>query len=103
MRPTADVNKIADKINALGLTAPAILLLEIHKPLTFIGNQLLLVAQPTLNLFFSGRAIQAWLDFLEGPAQLEQLIAILEEQASHPSPTHHPAPNGHLQSEEGKL
>ena len=74
------IKKVADKIHELGLTTPAILLLETHKPLAFIGSQLLLVAQPTLNIFFpkSRDFTQNSFDLLTNPPQLEQLITYLE-------------------------
>ncbi len=51
----------AKKIKALKLTAPAILLLEMHKPLGFIAGQFLLLGQPLFDSFlpanFSANAI----------------------------------------------
>jgi hypothetical protein len=73
------VEKVAHKLTGLGLAAPAILLLEAHKPLAFIGSQFLLVAQPTLNLFVSPNFTQGLVDLLADPIQLEQLIAQLEQ------------------------
>lgn len=72
--------KLVAKIADLGLTAPAILLLEAHKPLAFVGSQLLLVAQPTLDLFLSPGSTRNAADLLADPSQLKQLIAGLEQQ-----------------------
>lgn len=72
------IEQVALKINRLGLNAPAILLLEAHKPLSFMGSQLLLVAQPTLNLFLSSRLVDNAVTLLADPDQLEALIAQLE-------------------------
>ncbi len=71
--------KLAHKITHLGLTTPAILLLEAHKPLAFVGSQLLLVAQPTLNLFVSVDLTRNMADMLADPIQIEALITQLEE------------------------
>jgi hypothetical protein len=71
--------KLAQKITTLGLTTPAILLLEAHKPLAFMGSQLLLVAQPSLNLFLSADLTRNMADLLADPIQIEALIAQLEE------------------------
>jgi hypothetical protein len=72
------IEKLAQKITELGLTTPAIFLLEAHKPLAFIGSQILLVAQPTIDLFFSKSFTSSAIDLLGDPAQLEQLILCLE-------------------------
>jgi hypothetical protein len=78
------VEKVACKIARLGLAMPAMLLLEAHKPVAFIGGQFLLVAQPTLDLFISSHLTQGMVDVLTHPDQLEQLITCLEQQTSRP-------------------
>ena len=78
MTSPAFINQVANKISELGLTAPAILLLEAHKPLAFIGSQFLLVAQPTLDLFLPPDMIGNVSELLADPDQLEQLITKLE-------------------------
>ena len=72
------IEKVADKITNLGLTAPVVLLLEAHKPLAFIGSQLLLVAQPVLDIFLPHNFTRSSADILANPDQLEQLIVRLE-------------------------
>ncbi|MCB0163242.1 MAG: hypothetical protein KDI79_03380 [Anaerolineae bacterium] len=76
------INKVADKIFNLGLTAPAILFLEGYKPLAFLGSQLLLVTQPVLNIFVSDRLTRNTISLLEHPEQLETLITQLETKAA---------------------
>lgn len=78
------INKVADKIFNLGLTAPAILLLEGSKPLAFLGSQLLLVTQPMLGIFVSDQLTKNTLSLLEHPDQLETLITQLEIKAAQP-------------------
>ena len=82
------VQKVADKITNLGLVGPAILLLEANKPLAFLGSQLLLVAQPTLNIFVSPRFTQQTINLLTDSQQLEQLIQSLETGTAQPTRTH---------------
>lgn len=81
------VEKIANKIIDLRLTVPAIFLLEAHKPLAFVGSQLLLVAQPTLDLFLPDQFTGNLAGLLAEPAGIDQLLARLEASAdqSHPS------------------
>jgi hypothetical protein len=70
--------KVANKIIDLGLAAPAVLLLEAHKPLAFLGSQLLLIAQPTLNIFLPQTLTRDSADLLADTRQFEHLIACLE-------------------------
>jgi hypothetical protein len=76
------IEKVAQKISGSGLTVPAILFLEAHKPLAFLSSQLLLIAQPTLNLFVSPYSTQSMVDLLADSTQLEQLMTQLEQKAS---------------------
>lgn len=77
--------KFANKIAGLGLTAPAILLLEAHKPLSFISSQLLLVAQPTLDLFLTKSFTRELAELLADSTQVEQLIMNLEGKVAEES------------------
>ena len=78
MKRNAFVESIANKIIDLGLATPTILLLEAHKPLSFVGSQFLLIAQPTLDLFLPQNFMQNSINLLADPYQLEQLIIRLE-------------------------
>ncbi len=78
MDQTNFIEKIANKITELGLTGPAIFLLEANKPLAFVGSQALLVAQPTLDMFWPNNFTRNMADLLADPARLDQLIASLE-------------------------
>ena len=78
MESNAFIEKATKKITDLGLTSPAILLLEAHKPLAFIGSQLLLIAQPTLDIFLPQNLIHNTSNLLANPDQLEELITRLE-------------------------
>ena len=82
MDQTEFVAKVANKIGELGLAGPAVVLLEAHKPLTFISSQLLLVAQPTLSLFFPRNYTRNLADLLADSTQVEQLILTLESKMS---------------------
>lgn len=79
------INHIADKLDRVGLVMPAILLIEAHKPLAFLSSQLLLVAQPSLNLFVSPNSTQSMINLLNDDVQVEKLITVLEQKAAHSS------------------
>lgn len=85
MNQTDFIEKIANRISELGLTAPAIFLLEMNKPLAFIGSQFLLMAQPSLDIFLSHHLTRNMADLLADPAQLDQLISRLETGVQNPT------------------
>lgn len=79
------IERLVAWIEARGLGAPAILLLEANKPLAAIGGQVLLFVQPLLGLL--GRAlgwpagsehITQWADLLEHPAGIDLILERLE-------------------------
>lgn len=86
MKQNAFVEKVARTINKMGLSSPAIILVEAHKPFAFLGSQLLLVAQPTLNLFLAGDITQNAIDLLADPVQVEQLLTHLESYSRQSPP-----------------
>lgn len=86
-RDTSFIADVANKITNSGLAAPAILLLEAHKPLAFIGSQLLLIAQPTVDIFFPhNKLLPNMIHLLNDPAQVEALIGSLENNTVSTSP-----------------
>jgi hypothetical protein len=82
------IDRTANRLAGLGLTAPAVLFLEMHKPLAFLGAQVLLAAQPFLSLAFNDADIRDLAEIIEDSTGLEQLIGRLEsirtEQPSSP-------------------
>ncbi|MFQ5577426.1 MAG: hypothetical protein ACE5G8_10625 [Anaerolineae bacterium] len=69
----------AATIRQLGLTTPAILLLELHKPLSFTLGQCVLVGQPVLNIFLPPRLTVNAVSLLSNRAYLDGLIKELEQ------------------------
>lgn len=82
MHQATFIKEVSNKISQLGLTGPAIALLEAHKPLAFVGSQLLLVAQPTLDLFFPRNQVQELAELMADSAQVEALIVSLEKSTA---------------------
>lgn len=68
----------ADKIKQMGLTTPAIILLEAHKPLSFVISQFMVLGQPMLNLFFSAHFTDQAIRLFSNRNDLEGLIKELE-------------------------
>ena len=83
MVQTSFVDKVACKIDQLGLASVASLWLEAHKPLAFLGSQVLLVAQPTLNLFISAHLTTNMVELLADPVQLDHLLTQLHQKTQN--------------------
>jgi hypothetical protein len=72
------IDRLARRIDNLGLTAPAILFLEMNKPLAFLGAQLLLVAQPFLSIGLNNADLGDFAAIIEERGGVEELIERLE-------------------------
>ncbi len=72
------VEKIARKITYLGLTTPAIFFIEMHKPLSFLGSQLLFFLEPLLWGFFNTGDFKRFAIILEKRDSLEFLLQTIE-------------------------
>ncbi len=69
-----------------GVTAPAILFLEMHRPLAFLGAQMLWTAEPFLNGWLGPRGVRDLAGLLEDPEALNELMARLEQSKQDRSP-----------------
>jgi len=67
-----------------GLTVPAIVLLEICRPVAFIGSQLLLLLDPLVSPW-GGTFARRYARLLEDPQQLDRLLELLENQRHNPA------------------
>ncbi|MEO0094610.1 MAG: hypothetical protein ABIL46_01000 [candidate division WOR-3 bacterium] len=73
------INKIAQKIVDYRLTTVAIVFLESSKPLTFLGNQLMIFMQPFYRAFFSYQEYEEITAMLEDRNNIERLICAIEK------------------------
>ncbi len=72
------IERLAQRIAHLGLEAPALLLLECHRPVTFLAGQALLVAQPLLSAFVDPDLVRRYAELLARPEALDRLAQRLE-------------------------
>jgi len=70
----------ANKIKELRLTTPAILLLEIHKPFSFIAGQFLLVGQPFLDPFLPANFSANAVTLLSNRSHLDTLLREMKNE-----------------------
>ena len=80
LRPEQEtfVNDFADTLSRRGLADVALLVLQAGQPLSFIGGQLLWMAQPALSIVLPGDQIARVAHLLEEPSAVQSLIARLE-------------------------
>lgn len=71
------IEYLAQRIDHWHLVTPAILLLEVAKPLSFVASQGLLLCEPVLGFFFDESQIADYADLLADRTNLERLIARL--------------------------
>jgi hypothetical protein len=74
--------RLAREIVARQLTVPAIIFLESIKPLSFLGNQMLIFANPVISLVVSSGDYYRFVRMLENRENIEKLILVIEEENS---------------------
>ncbi len=71
---------VAQDIVERGLTAPAIFFLEVTKPLSFIGSQVLIMANPVVQAIFHSKKYWEISLLLEKRENVEYLIQEIERR-----------------------
>ncbi len=72
--------KIAKKIVEREMTVPAIMLLEMVKPLSFLGSQALVFLNPIVSLVVSSGDYYRFVRLLEERENIEKLAVAIEEE-----------------------
>ena len=78
------IDRFARHVARLGMTAPAVLFLEMHKPLAFLVAQLLFAAQPFLGIVFDQAELRDFATIIEERGGVEELIDRLESTETEP-------------------
>ena len=74
------IEHLTKQISRWRLTVPAILFLQVTRPLTFIASQGLLLAQPLLSFVYDAPRIEDYAQLLSDKASIDQLVSRLEEE-----------------------
>ncbi|MFO8182649.1 MAG: hypothetical protein R6U39_00610 [Candidatus Aegiribacteria sp.] len=77
---TEFMESIAREIVQRQLTVPAIIFLETIKPLSFLGNQLLIFANPVVSLVVSTGNYYKFVRMIEDRENVEKLTVAIEEE-----------------------
>jgi len=72
------ISEIARAITSRKLGSPALLLLEMHKPLLGLAYNLAIFMEPLVFPLFGFERVQAYREVLQSPENLELLIAEIE-------------------------
>ncbi len=78
------IEKIAGGVMRRRMETPAILFLEMHKPLSFIGSQALIVGSPFLGPFVGVENVHRVSRLLSERSNVERLISRIEELSRMP-------------------
>lgn len=74
----AVVQKIADKVVRWGITVPAIMFLEVHRPLSFVASQGLHMLSPFVSMFLDPKELDVLAKMLERRETIEEIIVAIE-------------------------
>lgn len=74
----AILTRIAEKIVKRGMTVPAVLALEMMKPLSFIGSQTMVFFGPMITAFVRAETYYELTELLEDYHNVEVLVAEIE-------------------------
>lgn len=77
--------RIARKVVERQLTVPAVVLLESMKPLSFLGNQMLIFLDPMVSLVVDSKDYQKFVRMLEDRDNVEKLICAIEDENARDS------------------
>ncbi len=75
------IEEAASTIAKHRLEVPAVLFLEMHKPLSFVAGQAMVVAMPFLGPLFGPQKMARFTRFLQVRENVERLIQRIEELA----------------------
>jgi hypothetical protein len=72
------IEHLTQRISQWRLALPAILFLQVTRPLSFIASQGLLLCQPLLSFVYDAPRIADYADLLADRTNIDRLIACLE-------------------------
>ncbi|MEJ2734217.1 MAG: hypothetical protein P8189_11735 [Anaerolineae bacterium] len=73
------IEHLTQQISQWGLALPAIVFLQVTRPLSFLASQGLLLCQPLLSFVYDVPRIADYADLLADRTNIDRLVARLEE------------------------
>jgi hypothetical protein len=80
------ISKAASEIKRRKMEMPALLFLEMHKPLSYVGSQAAIVFSPFIVPFLGFDTVNDYSRLLSKRDNVERLIQELEKQDADPEP-----------------
>lgn len=74
------IDKVAERIVLMNLTAPAVFFLESSKPLSYVGSQALVFLEPFIKTFLNLAYYDRFVALMEDRGSVERLIARIEDR-----------------------
>ncbi len=74
--------RVAEEVVKRRYEVPVLLALEMHRPLTFLGSQLMIVLTPALAPAFGLQNLGAIVALMQGEGNLDRLLERIEELAA---------------------
>ncbi|OQX88549.1 MAG: hypothetical protein B6D65_05810 [candidate division Zixibacteria bacterium 4484_93] len=74
------LRKVAKKVTEWKMAVPAILILEMSKPVNFVSSQLLLFLEPYVQLFLTSKDFSLFRSALSKRESIEKLLEFIEEE-----------------------
>ena len=74
------IENLAEKVQRYRLESPVIFFLEMHKPLTYVASQSMLLGSGFLAPLFGPENVQKYTKLFETPSNVERLIRRIEER-----------------------
>ena len=75
----AVMDAIARKIARIGMTAPAIFFIEMNRPLSFIGSQLMIFLEPFIMAFFDTRKYRQFALLMEDRKNIDKFLDLIDK------------------------
>ena len=79
------IERVADFLVRRGLTAPALMLLEVGRPLNFVGSQLLVFLSPFLSLIFKPEELKRFTRLLARRGSVDALVEAISRRSDRES------------------
>lgn len=78
------IDQLSQQINRWRLNLPAVVVLQVTRPLSFVASQALLLCQPLLSFFEDSPQVANYAELLSDRANIDRLVARLEEHSRSP-------------------
>ena len=72
------IRRIANRIHKSGLITPAVLFLEMSKPLALLGSHTMIFFGPIITAFINAEGYYRAAEIFEDPENVEKLITVIE-------------------------